>query len=341
MRRFLNRFGLELMLLAAAAVVGLGMATLVCPPVFAATVQLQAYSVSACPSTATPAAQQGWIPVAVDPHGNVCTSGSGGGGGGSVTQGTTPWVTQDTNVDGAVSTASVTSAAALVTLNTTGYGYLVLQFPSVGSGNTITVTASNDGTPGTGTTFAATPCWSAANFGGSPQTTLGGSNLTTAIEIICPVTGATMKVAVTTYGSGTVTTYVLAKKASTPFPNVVNPVSVNLIGSNTIAAGEGVTGAGAQRVIEASGSFTNITTATTTAAIKSGAGKLGELDINTCVSAATITVYDSLTATGTKLGTFSCGSTTQALGSFLHGAHFSTGLTIVTSGATDVTAIWY
>lgn len=85
MRRFLNRFGLELMLLAAAVVVALGLATLVCPPVFAATVQLQAYSVSACPSTVTPAAQQGWIPVAVDPHGNVCTISSGGGGGGAVT----------------------------------------------------------------------------------------------------------------------------------------------------------------------------------------------------------------------------------------------------------------
>lgn len=340
MRRFLNRFGLELMLLAAAAVVGLGMATLVCPPVFAATVQLQAYSVSACPSTATPAAQQGWIPVAVDPHGNVCTSGSGGGGGGSVTQGTTPWVTQDTNADGAVASGSVTSAATLATLNTTGNAYLVLQFPSVGSGNTVTVTASNDGTPGTGTTFAATPCWAASSFGGSPQTTLGGSNLTAAIEIICPVTGATMKIAVTTYSSGTVSLFALQKKAAAPFPNVVNPTNLSLIASNNISTGEGVTGTGVQRVIEASGSFTNITTATTTTA-KSGSGRIAELSINTCVSSATVTVYDNTAASGTKLGTFSCGSTTQALGQFLHGAHFSTGLTIVTSGATDVTAIWY
>lgn len=86
---------------------------------------------------------------------------------------------------------------------------------------------------------------------------------------------------------------------------------------------------------------TNITTGTTTL-VKTGAGVLHAILLGTPVASATIKLYDGLTA----VNIFS----TMTLGSVITGDQpvflgpldiaFSTGLTIVTSGATDLTAIW-
>lgn len=77
----------------------------------------------------------------------------------------------------------------------------------------------------------------------------------------------------------------------------------------------------------------NIATATTTT-VKSGIGVLHSITINT-TAAATITIYDNTAGSGTKIGTIAA---SPAIGStFLYDCAFTTGLTVVTAGASDIT----
>jgi hypothetical protein len=80
---------------------------------------------------------------------------------------------------------------------------------------------------------------------------------------------------------------------------------------------------------------TNIAAATTTL-VKSGAGVLHSITINT-TAAGTITIWDSLTASGTKIGTIKASVVEQT---FVFDCAFATGLTIVTAGASDITVNW-
>lgn len=116
------------------------------------------------------------------------------------TPGTTNNVVMDGVLDGATFTGTATSAATLVTINTTGYAYLMFGFTSAGSGNTVVIEASNDGTPGTGGTFNATPAYRMDSP--STATTVLPS---TARVFIAPVTGTTMRFRISVYGSGTIT----------------------------------------------------------------------------------------------------------------------------------------
>lgn len=96
-------------------------------------------------------------------------------------------------------------------------------------------------------------------------------------------------------------------------------------------------GTGVLRV-EADYSFSNITTNTTTT-IKSGAGALHTLIINTRGTASTATIYDNTAGSGTKIGTVDTSLSTTA---FVYDATFGTGLTVVTAGtgAADITATY-
>jgi len=79
----------------------------------------------------------------------------------------------------------------------------------------------------------------------------------------------------------------------------------------------------------------NITTNATTL-VKTGAGVLSSISVNTAGTTSTAKVYDGLSAAGTLLGTFD----TTKLGLLLQGWAFQTGLCIVTAGgaAADITA---
>lgn len=86
-------------------------------------------------------------------------------------------------------------------------------------------------------------------------------------------------------------------------------------------------------------SYTNITTATTTI-VKASAGVLDSIIINSLGTvASTITIYDSATATGTKIGTI---NSLAVLGALRFNVTCANGLTIVTTGtvAPDVTVCW-
>jgi hypothetical protein len=87
--------------------------------------------------------------------------------------------------------------------------------------------------------------------------------------------------------------------------------------------------------------YQNITTATTTT-VKSGNGTLHAIVVNTNVASATIKIYDNTAASGTVIGTITLPSTITGADPFeiLYDAAFSLGLTIVTSGATDLTVLY-
>ncbi len=77
----------------------------------------------------------------------------------------------------------------------------------------------------------------------------------------------------------------------------------------------------------------NIASATTTV-VKSGAGILHCITVNTTAAGA-ITVYDNTSAAGTKIATIAA---SPVIGSTFHfDVSFVTGLTIVTAAASDIT----
>lgn len=102
------------------------------------------------------------------------------------------------------------------------------------------------------------------------------------------------------------------------------------------------TGLGVQAVATGGAKFSNITTATTTV-VKSGAGTLSNLIINTPIASSTITLYNNTTATGAKIATITLPATITGESPFVldYNLAFSTGLTIVTSGATDITVTYW
>lgn len=90
--------------------------------------------------------------------------------------------------------------------------------------------------------------------------------------------------------------------------------------------------------ISAAYAFLNITTDTTTL-VFSGQGILGAVCINSGASGETITIYNSLTGSGTKVGTITLATTSG--GCFNYNAFLSTGLTVVTAvAAADLTIVW-
>jgi len=78
--------------------------------------------------------------------------------------------------------------------------------------------------------------------------------------------------------------------------------------------------------------FTNIATATTTV-VKSGSGHLHSIVLGTTAAGA-ITVYDNTAGSGTKIGILKA---SIVEGTYIYDCQFSTGLTIVTAGASDIT----
>lgn len=89
--------------------------------------------------------------------------------------------------------------------------------------------------------------------------------------------------------------------------------------------------------VEQQFTYTNITSATTTT-VKSGAGFLHGITVNTAAAGGVITLYDNTAGSGTKIGTITFPATLLANQLPLpYDIKFTTGLTIVTSASTDLT----
>ncbi len=91
--------------------------------------------------------------------------------------------------------------------------------------------------------------------------------------------------------------------------------------------------------ITRSDSYNNITSQTTTL-VKSGAGTLASLSINTPLATGVITIYDSTTASGTKIATITQPAT-AFFGTLAFNVAFATGLTVVTGTATQDITVSY
>lgn len=85
------------------------------------------------------------------------------------------------------------------------------------------------------------------------------------------------------------------------------------------------------------GSYSNIINNSTTT-IKSGAGILHTVVVNTLGTTPTIQLYDNTAASGTKIGLI----TPTVTGTYDYDISFNTGLTIVTTGTagSDITIVY-
>jgi hypothetical protein len=292
----------------------------------------------------------------------------------TLSAGTPANVAPDSVSEGTASTASVSSGATVLTFNTTGFGYIAFFFTSVGASNTVLVEGSNDGTVGTGSTFNPSELWNVSTVSaGDQRVTLSPA---TGTLYVAPVTAATMRIRVSSYVSGTVTVFATQKRGSAPAPTILsaqignNGNYANIAASATdaqtnsqnalvtqgrpygfngttwdrqknILGAIGAAGVGVQAVETNGALFANITTATTTTP-KSAAGILHNLTINTFIASATITIYNNTAASGAKIATLTLPSTITSLAPLVlnFDLEFSTGLTIVTSAATDLTVTY-
>ena len=84
--------------------------------------------------------------------------------------------------------------------------------------------------------------------------------------------------------------------------------------------------------------YLNITTDTTTT-VKSAAGILHTICINTPAATETLTVYDNTSASGTKIGTLT--EFASVPGCFIYDTYFANGLTIVSATAAGDITIAY
>lgn len=208
-------------------------------------------------------------------------------------------------------------------------------------------TAANQASPGTaGSASSAVvsvqgiASMTPLQIGGNTATTVAGSTNAVPSYLLTTASGGN------TWNFGTTSTDALVTSSSSVNP-MINSVGRLYNGSNlsriyqaSAAASDG-TGLGVQAVEEAGRSFNNITTATTTT-VKSGKGFLHALNINTPVGSATITIYDNTAASGTKIGTITLPATITATSpqTLIFNVAFGTGLTVVTSGATDLTVTY-
>lgn len=97
---------------------------------------------------------------------------------------------------------------------------------------------------------------------------------------------------------------------------------------------------GAEMVETPGYSFQNIVGAATTT-VKSGAGTLLKIIINKPIALGVITIYDNTAASGTKIGTITNpAAILQQQLELPYEVKFTTGLTIVTSLADDITVVY-
>ena len=88
------------------------------------------------------------------------------------------------------------------------------------------------------------------------------------------------------------------------------------------------------------GSFRNIVGAATTV-LKTGSGVLQSITVNKPVASSVITVYDNVAASGTKIATITQPTVLlYSQGTLVYGLWFTSGLTIVTSAADDITVVY-
>lgn len=180
--------------------------------------------------------------------------------------------------------------------------------------------------------FASCLCPAAdVTFGNAPQTTDTDTVLWQRVAAsLRTVTSAGMAISgnVAVTGSFWQTTQPISA-ASLPLPAGASTSALQTVTNTSLATI-------ATNSAAAANSARNITTAATTL-VKSGAGVLHAVNVNTLGTVvSTVTIYDSLTASGTKIATV---NSLTIYGAQIYDVAFTNGLTIVTTGtvAPDIT----
>lgn len=198
--------------------------------------------------------------------------------------------------DGQQTTITLTSTTPSAAFDMRYADFGVMQFTGVGSGNTIQVQCSNDGTPGTGSSFAPAPI---QYYGGSPISPVISLVSPSASTLyVFPALGSACRVAATVYGSGTITVYVTRKRGMLPVPS---QQAINTAGNGPNIQGPGTAGAPTGGVLSTQPALAGLTPAPTSAAsgslvVKASAGKLYSAGITTGGSAGYLLIYNATSA---------------------------------------------
>lgn len=272
---------------------------------------------------------------------------------------TTPGTTNavvNTPIDGTVVTVTpATSTTVLFSTSLAGYHGVAFQLSGVWVG-TVTFQGSDDNS-----NWQTVTVLSSAGAGTATISTTNGT-------FYFPGFALYFRANVTAYTSGTIGgSAVLRSNAA--LPTVAIAGTATTITSGTVASGSSDSGSpvkigsvananpptpvtagqrinswlglNGQMITEETGRpYAHISTATTTT-VKSGAGSLHSITINTLGTvASTITVYDNTAGSGTVIAVLNSLSTGQ--GTYIYNAAFATGLTLVTTGtvAPDVTVTY-
>lgn len=245
------------------------------------------------------------------------------------------------NAAAGTGTASVTSATTIFSIDTTNYNALHVQITSAGTTCTITYEQSDDNA-----TWLSAPGYNdlATNVNALLTTS------TTTVGIIFPIKARYFRARVSTYTSGTVTAFYTLRRV---YGNNNTQAYANIATINGVVPlmGNGVTGTGAQRVTVASDntafpvnaqllaattggySFLHIAAGQATTNVKSGAGTLHSIVLNSAATATNVTtVYDSTAASGTVIA-IPAVTTATVPTALIFDIAFATGLTISTTTA--------
>lgn len=214
---------------------------------------------------------------------------------------------------------TTTTVQAFAAVDLSNYAGVCLHITSQGGSSNVAFQVSNDGTNWvTGSLF---------NVNSNTAASTGSGGITTTGVYYGPRTGRYCRINVTGIASGT--TAGVLELFTTP----VQPLAV---GAAVVQSGTWTVTANPAAATTGGYSFTNITTATTTT-VKSGAGTLHAIVVNTKGTSSTATIYDNTSASGTKIGTVDTSGGTTTI---IYDVAFATGLTIVTAATADITAVF-
>ena len=111
--------------------------------------------------------------------------------------------------------------------------------------------------------------------------------------------------------------------------------------SSVGAALNGNSGVGVTAVEEAGRNYMHISASQSATNIKASKGFLHTVNINTCVSNATVSLYDTATTTTTApIAVITCPAATNGMPTQVYNIAFTNGLALAASAATDVTVSW-
>lgn len=207
-------------------------------------------------------------------------------------------------------TVSATSAATLFSVDTTGFNGMSVHVTSAGTTCTITYEISNDNTNWNSTLLIRADAVSNV----TPTSTITGI-------FVCPLEARYFRARVSTYTSGTVTVSYAMRQ------------TYNNIYTTTLLNGASTASVSLTAVSTGGYSYTHIAAGQATTTVKSGAGTLHSIVLNSAATATNVTtVFDSTTGSGSVIA-IPAVTTATVPTTLIFDLAFATGLTILTATA--------